>query len=300
MLPFSIISNTDIPLRPKINGNGVSVPESSVIGFTYGIRSVMIGDIMYYLPGYNNSSYNGSGGFYSYNMNTGQRIQLSSLPQVIVLPWISVHNGDIYIGAGRITNATSGAWNTTVYKYTVSTDTWSAVGSNLNNAYTSGTTVGDKIYSARPNAIDVYDISTGTTSSFSCPFGSAGVSAYTAYSYITSNGTDTLYVNSTINPTTKPVSYFYSYNLNTSSWTNLGFPESQSRPGPMVYSNEDGFVYVRSIEGNFVAYNSGYTYVIPVSSPPASRRDFTTLMQHSTGLYLVSVNDSTFVMIKFT
>ncbi len=299
MLPFPIISNTNIPLRPILNGLGTADLQTSVIPFTYGLRSVIIGDLMYYIPGYNNSSYTSAGGFYTYNMVTGIISTLSSPPDVLTLPFISVLGGDIYIGSGRITTATTGTLNTTVYKYVISTDTWSAVGTSINIGYTAGTTIGTKIYTARPNFVDIYDSTLGSTTSISCPFNSAGVSAYTSYSYITSNAVDTLYVCGTINPTTRPVNYLYSYNINTGVWTNLNLPTEVGRVGALVYNPDDGFMYMYGANSIY-AYNSGYGVIIPRTGVNPSRRDYTSFVYYNSSLYMFSVNETTYKGVRYT
>lgn len=298
MLPFSIISNTNIPLRPMIRGIGTPDLQTSVIPFSFGMRSVIIGDLMYYLIGYNNTSYNSTGGFYSYNMVSGEVITLSSPPVVLTLPFISVVDGDIYIGSGRITNANTGTLNTTVYKYTISTDTWVSAGTSVNTPYTAGTTIGTKIYTARPNFVDVFDCTTGSTTSISCPFGSAGVNGYTSYSYITSNGTDTLFVCGTINPTTRPVSYLFSYNINTATWANLSLPSTITRVGPLTYNPVDGFMYMLS--NRIYAYNNGTKSEILRTGWTSGNGNFVSFMYYDSGLYIFSANVSDYKGIKYT
>lgn len=299
MLPLAIISNTDIPRRPLIQGLGTADTQTNLMPYTFGLRSVIIGDLMYYIPGYNTTNYNSAGGFYSYNMVTGVISTLSSPPVVLTLPFISVHNGDIYIGAGRIKNSSSGEWNTTVYKYAVSTDTWSSVGTSLSTVYTAGTTVGTKIYTARPNFVDIYDSTLGSTTSISCPFNSAGGSASTTYSHITSNGVDTLFVCGTIDPTTYPVNYLYSYNIDTGVWTNLNLPPAVGRVGPLVYNPDDGFMYMFG-SSTIYAYNSGYGFIIRRTGVEPSRRSYTSFVYYNSALYMFSVDNTTYKGVRYT
>ena len=301
MIPFARMleyGNVAQP-RPMIKGIGTADLQTSAIPFTFGIRSVIIGDLMYYLIGYSNYSYKSTGKFYSYNMVTGQVTELSSLPVILTLPFISELNGDIYIGSGRINNATSGASNTTVYKYTTSSDTWSSVGTSVNASYTAGTTIGNKIYTARPNFVDIFDSTVGTTTSISCPFGSAGVDAYSSYSYITSNGVDTLFVCGLINPTTKPVNYLYSYNINTSTWTNLNLPSTVGRVGPLVYNESDGFMYMHG-GGSMYAYNNGFGYEISRTAPRPSKSNYTSFVYYNSSLYMFSAGEATYTGVKYT
>lgn len=299
MLPFSIISNTDIPIRPMITGTGSAVLESVAIPFFYGTRAVVVGNLMYYQPGYSRSSFNGAADFYSYNMDTGENIKLANTLVVLTLPWIAAVGGSIYMGSGRINNATSGAYNKTVYRYDISTNTWSSVGTSLGYSYTNATSIGTNIYASRPNFIDVYDTLTSSTTSFSCPFGSDGVSAYSSYCFIGSNGVDTIYVNGTTSATTKPSGNFYSYNINTSLWTNLGVPTDYSKVGPIVYNSGDNFVYEFGPTNSLYAVQGENSYVIPSTRPSVGTRDWTCGIYYNSALYLLSASGGTYNMIKF-
>lgn len=303
MLPFPIISNTEIPDRPTIQGTGVLYDSSSSIAYGVGSRGVLRGNTIYFFPGHHYSSYAVLSGFFAFNIDTGVLTTLTSPPVLLGLSWYSMVGDYIYTGGGRVTNSSTGAWNNTIYRYSIIDNIWETVTTYaLNAPYSNGTTIGSKIYSSRGNGnyIDIFDTSTNTMSSISRPFNSAGISATSQYTYITSNETDTLYVVSTINPTTTPVGYCYSYNINNSTWTNITKPEMRRTAQP-VYNKDDGFVYYFSIpiENTLIAFKNTNYVVRTLSSPSASRISYHCGVYYKNAIYMLSI-DSTAKMIKFT
>lgn len=158
MLPFPIISNTNILPELKIKGNLESVLNyTSSVTFVRGVSSSS-GDIMYF------STPNGD--LYAFDQVNNTYTQTPSTGYGITEPGIAMTNGFVWRMAGR--SITNGESRSDTFKYTISTNTSTKV-SNINTGGYHVTACADStsnnyVYALNNGTLYRYIISTNTWS----------------------------------------------------------------------------------------------------------------------------------------
>lgn len=308
MLPFPIISQRTVQDSPRISGVGSGYAASSSLTYLSGANGVVYNDRLYMFEGWSQSSGGVAARFIYYDLLSGAINVMASPPTVIGGKWMGLVGDYIYIGGGRITNVSSGSYNNTVYRYSITNDAWETLGTtSVNSLYLNGAVIGNNIYSNRGTAsfIDVYNTSTGTSSTITRPFTSAGISASVQYNFISSNGTDTIYASGVVNPTTTPTPYWYSYNINTMVWTNLFSTYNIANPQRitgLVYNPVDGYsyaiAYLTSAKVLYAVKNtSAYTINITGSLPVSN---FGTTKYYNNSLLYLSANSTSYKIARIT
>lgn len=302
MLPFSIISNTNVPDRPIIKGTSTLIPESASWGTPfYGTNSVIVGNTMYMFMGWGASG-GVSAGFYSVNLTNYSRITLSTPSVNIGGQWMGIVGDYIYMGGGRVTNTSSGSYNNNIYRYSITNDTWELVAaSNItaNGLYVGGHVLNGEIYSIRgsTNFLDIYNPSTGVARTVALPFAGSGNSYTSVYRTISGDSTS-VYVTGVLNPTTTPVPYLYQYTPSTNTWTSL-IGVITVRPSGVCLDVARGWIYYISASTNTIYAIKNGTYInIPYT--PLGTRAGTTLFWNNSILSAPAYSQSTHTMIRIT